>query len=65
MERHLGATYVDICQRDIMTKTTKTFPGPYMPTIKLDTGVKCYKTDVEMTSPKKKHQRGHPSENEE
>ena len=44
LQQYLGATYSNIYQPEIMTKTPATFP-----TITMDTGDKRPKTDVEMT----------------
>ena len=54
LERYLGATYSNICQPDIMTKTSATLLNPEMLKIIPITGVKLLKTDVEMTYPDNK-----------
>ena len=48
LERYLGATYSDIWQPAIMTKTEATFPDLDMPTM-TDLGTELQKTDGEMT----------------
>ena len=49
LERCLGATYINSCQPEIMTKTPETFPDPEFPRITPDTGVQHPKMDSEMT----------------
>ena len=53
--RYLGATYSDIFQPSIMTKTPETFPDPEMKSIVPDTGIEHPKTDAEMTYLKNKN----------
>ena len=53
LEQYLGATYINICQPDIMTKARATFTNPDMPTVIMETGVYRTKNDVETTYLKK------------
>ena len=46
LERYLGVMYNDICQSDIMTKTTVIFPDLYIPTIITDNSAERPKTDL-------------------
>ena len=58
LDRHLGVIYSNICQPDIMTKTTAKFLDPEMPKITPDTGIYRPKTDAETTYLKKKNLNG-------
>ena len=54
LERYLWATYSNICQPYIMTKTLENFPDTEMPTIVPNMDVERPEMDTEMTYLEKK-----------
>ena len=54
LEQYLGENCSDIYQSAIMNAKLATLLDVEIPTIIPDTGVKCPKTDVDMTYPKNK-----------
>ena len=52
---YIGATYSDICQTKIMTKTSDALSNPDLPIIATNTGANCTKIESKMTELEKKN----------